>query len=246
MARSNLTRHFVLATLVSLLGLDLRSAEACSCRPPPTAEVALSGSDAVFEARVVSVSAPPASGIGSTGTPVTVKLAVLRAWKGADIDAGRDVTISTPSGGATCGFGFQPNETYLVYAVRADGGTLATNICMRTKRSADAAADITALTAAAASPTPAQTTPTSAPTSTPTSAPAADVPPFEANPGVPAVVSSAPPPPPPGPKPVPKAGANAGCALSPSDLEASAGAGALTALGLALAAAALRRPRKPN
>lgn len=142
----------VALSLASALGLSLaaREADACSCRPPPPPERALEAAEAVFEARV---SAPPTSksaagGTASSADEARVALKILRAWKGAGVEAGRDVTLVTPSGSAACGYGFKAGESYVIYAARSPSGDLATNICTRTRRSQDAAEDVAALDAA--------------------------------------------------------------------------------------------------
>jgi hypothetical protein len=252
------------AALASALSLSLslsllltsREAEACSCRPPPPPERALEAAEAVFEARV---SSPPttksgAGGVASTADETRVPLKVLRAWKGAGVEAGRDVTLLTPSGSASCGYGFKAGESYVIYAARSPSGDLATNICTRTRRSQDAAEDVAALDAAVkagggATPAPTGTSDTGgsgAPGGPPTPGGSAAEPPPGGGSAPPATGGEAGSPPPgggasPPGSAAPSGGGCAGCATAP----AGEGAGAFLAPALALGlAAGLRRARR--
>jgi hypothetical protein len=83
--------------------------------------------------------------VGGHDKVVTIR--VDRAWKGVEAET---VTVRTPSGDGPCGYAFQKDQAYLVYANRpeAEGDAkpqLHTNICTRTKPMADAKDDLAAL-----------------------------------------------------------------------------------------------------
>jgi len=231
---------------IAALAADPRDASACSCRPPPPPDAALVAADAVFEARVGAVStAGNATGIASTGSDVQISLTVLRTWKGAAVVVGREVNVVTPSGSASCGFGFQPNETYLVYASRLESGAFATNICTRTRRSRDATDDFTALDAAGgANPGSGGATSSGAGGgSSSGGSTTGDVPPFEADSKVPSIVADAGSTPGPTPPAATPSRGCAGCAVPSSDAGAAGGL-AVIALGAAIAWRRARRARR--
>ncbi|MGD8860941.1 MAG: MYXO-CTERM sorting domain-containing protein [Myxococcales bacterium] len=120
-----------------LFGLGSAStARACSCRSPAPPAEAREAAAAVFEGRVISVErGEPAGG------PVRVKLSVVRTFGG---DLGEVVTVRTGGSSAACGFGFQQDQSYLVYASEHDG-QLQVSLCSRTRAMADAAEDLKVL-----------------------------------------------------------------------------------------------------
>ncbi len=67
-----------------------------------------------------------------------VRLSVDEAFRG--VEPGQ-IEVLTGLGEADCGFGFRQAQQYLVYAIEFEG-KLVTNICMRTKDIAKAAADL--------------------------------------------------------------------------------------------------------
>lgn len=110
-------------------------AQACSCLAPPAPKIALEQSAAVFVGRVTSVE----KGTGSN----TFQFAVSKKWKGVKGDV---ATVVSGSNSAACGIVFDNDRDYLIYAYKIkDSDKLATNLCMRTKRVADAAADLAEL-----------------------------------------------------------------------------------------------------
>jgi MYXO-CTERM domain-containing protein len=124
-----------MATVLVGLG-SASSARACSCRPPAPPAEAREAAAAVFEGRVISIErGEPAGG------PIRVKLSVVRTF-GADL--GEVVTVRTGGSSAACGFGFQQDESYLVYASEHDG-QLQVSLCSRTRPMADAAEDLKVL-----------------------------------------------------------------------------------------------------
>jgi len=71
-----------------------------------------------------------------------VVLIVDRAWKGVVRDS---VVIWTGTGSGDCGYPFQVNERYLVFAAAADSGAFSTGICTLTQPLAAAGAYVRAL-----------------------------------------------------------------------------------------------------
>jgi hypothetical protein len=123
--------------LCSAWSLQSAKAHACSCAPSTPLE-ALARATHVFEGRVVAVSEP-------ADTPVPhreVTLAVVRAWKG--VEAVERIVIKTARDGATCGYGFATDTSYLVYARATDGVPWA-SLCGGTRPMAEADADLQVL-----------------------------------------------------------------------------------------------------
>lgn len=126
--------RYTLAIAALLLGLaSADPARACSCAPPPEPQQALASATAVFTGTVLAVD--------TTQTNRQVRLRVEGIWKGAKCG---EVTIVTGLNDADCGFDFQVGTSYLIYADRTQG-KLSTNICSRTKATAQASEDLTAL-----------------------------------------------------------------------------------------------------
>ena len=110
-------------------------AQACSCKPPPAPKIALGQSAAVFVGRVTSVA--------HSNNSNTFQFAVSKKWKGV---AGDVATVASNDNSAACGIVFDRDRDYLVYAFKNKGDDqLQTNLCTRTKRVTDAAADLAEL-----------------------------------------------------------------------------------------------------
>lgn len=122
------------------------TAHACSCVPPGKPAEELEGHAAVFAGQVVSVdhSFEPGSAALNAEDRTTVEFAVNTVWKG-DVD--RNLKITTPPTGGSCGVAFAEGEEYVVYAYDSsygDGG-YSTSICSRTNLVNNAAEDLDAL-----------------------------------------------------------------------------------------------------
>lgn len=115
-------------------------ARACKCAEPPAAPVAASNAAAVFEGRVTAIQP-----VGSDD--LVVSLEVVRAWKGAK--SLEHVQVRTRKDSAACGFPFEKDESYLVYADSVpkenDLPELSVLRCGRTRVITDADADIAEL-----------------------------------------------------------------------------------------------------
>lgn len=110
---------------------------ACTCAPPGTPTEELQKSDAVFIGSVIDL------------TPVNrdqsgiflfhkIKFEVKSSWKGVDLG---EVIVTTAAQSGMCGFAFEQDSTYLVYAF-AQGDSLLTNICTRTRSLSQAKEDL--------------------------------------------------------------------------------------------------------
>jgi hypothetical protein len=113
------------AFFLILTGLNLSNQEvyACSCVASNSAEK-LARSDAVFLGRVIDVGGTRNREIGKVRE---YTFTVDQAWKG---QLTKTTTIFSNDGaGASCGFKFKNNESYLVYSFKGDSGDLETNLC---------------------------------------------------------------------------------------------------------------------
>ena len=120
---------------------------ACSCAQPGTPCAAFERTDAaIFVGTVIGVSPPAAD---SDATPalrfVSVRFSVVEAFRGMP---GSTAVVSTPDNSGSCGYPFEPGESYLVYASRGADG-LHTSVCSRTGRLSDTRDDLELLREAA-------------------------------------------------------------------------------------------------
>ncbi|PRP91812.1 hypothetical protein ENSA5_52490 [Enhygromyxa salina] len=133
-----------LTLLPAALVLAPSEAAACSCIPTPGALESARDSDAVFAAKLVSVSDAPKAGPHDLETK-NVTFEVTRTFKG-QLDA--QININTAANSAACGRNYgDPGSEWLVYARIDDQGQARDNLCSRTRPLADAAADIVELEA---------------------------------------------------------------------------------------------------
>jgi len=95
---------------------------ACSCKEL-TPEESRDEADLVFAGTVTEIDRPLF--VLSSADPVTVTLAVSRAYKG---EVATRMTLTTPLDGASCGYPFVEGKEYLVFA-RRDGGEITTSLC---------------------------------------------------------------------------------------------------------------------
>jgi hypothetical protein len=135
-----LRRTLLAAAAVLPLLATAPSAEACSCTPPGSPRAELEHADAVFTGRVVAVEAEDEE---SGFRRLAVRFALDAAWKG--VPAGDEVTVKTAEQSAACGYSFEPEEEYLVYAYASDAGGLTTGLCTRNAPLSQADEDLAAL-----------------------------------------------------------------------------------------------------
>jgi hypothetical protein len=93
----------------------------CSC-PERTAEDDFKNADAVFDGQVLRIKPVNYDNI--------VHFKVLNVYKGEKKEF-LDVATAKDTG-AMCGFGFEINKNYKVYASKEEGGLLHTSICWKT------------------------------------------------------------------------------------------------------------------
>ena len=119
-----------------------KTAYACSCIIPESPSDSLLKSDAVFSGKVVKIEEEhPSYPLFSSIDPVWVTFDVDRVWKGPNDVS---ITIQTPQSSASCGYGFEENKAYLVYANR-NGDVLDVSLCSRTNLVSEAAEDFDGL-----------------------------------------------------------------------------------------------------
>jgi hypothetical protein len=114
-------------------------ADACSCIGARPACQALWDPGAVFTGKVVSIESRANAGPEFFGSRL-VRFEVAEAFRGVSTAV---VEASTGSGGGDCGYPFVVGQSYLVYALQADGSqALTTGICSRTRPLSEAAEDL--------------------------------------------------------------------------------------------------------
>ena len=129
------TLTLIVAIFVAVASAPSR-AHACTC-VPSTVQAAYDGSVAVFEGFVKEVGEPQ-SDTPEVGPRRTIRMAVVSSWKGAE---GEEITVFTAADSAMCGYTFQAEHSYLVYASSGPGG-LEVSLCSRTKPMGEAGEDL--------------------------------------------------------------------------------------------------------
>ena len=117
------------------------SAWACHCmssREPPCQ--AAWAADAVFVGRVLDIIdvEPDRSRVETLFNRRVVRLAIIESFRGTQ---GTIIEIRTGRGGGDCGFPFEAQQDYLIYA-HLNGGALTAVTCSRTRLLKDAAEDL--------------------------------------------------------------------------------------------------------
>ena len=107
------------------------STYACSCLPPEPPQQALQDADAVFAGRVLRIESLPDHN-------VRVVLEVEEQWKG---NLGSRVELMTANNSAACGFNFDREKRYVVYARRYENSQH-TGLCDRTAQLESAQEDL--------------------------------------------------------------------------------------------------------
>jgi hypothetical protein len=126
--RSRLTL-FVFLLVLPVLSITTAPVYACSCAPPPPPAEALEQATAVFAGTVTHIDVPGGDVI-STADPVAVTFAVETVWKGPVEPI---LLVTTARSSISCGYHFDLNQSYLVYAYGSEGN-LETGLCSRTTR----------------------------------------------------------------------------------------------------------------
>ncbi len=137
---SKIARIILIAGLLaSHLLLPARPTFACSCMAPAPPGEALEQADAVFAGRITE--GPQRGGSMDGVAGVAYRFEVSEVWKG---DAPSDTWVQTAPDSAACGYNFEADREYLVYAT-AQGGEFHTNLCTRTALLGDAVEDLDTL-----------------------------------------------------------------------------------------------------
>ena len=138
-------------TLALMLGVlwlfgNTEQAYACKCVVPGSPSEELEKFDAVFAGKVLSIehSFDPDTPSRSPGDHTTVGFAVNTVWKGV-VD--KNIDLTTPPTGGSCGFAFVEEEEYIVYAYEGteENANLNVSFCGRTAPLGEAQADLDAL-----------------------------------------------------------------------------------------------------
>lgn len=114
--------------------VDVSSSYACSCIPPGSVTEELEKSAAVFRGKVLQKEVQNQN----DSTPVAVQLEVKESWKGTNQ---ANVVVYTALHSAACGYEFEVNKEYIIYAYEQNGKWHVT-LCSRTAPVESAAEDI--------------------------------------------------------------------------------------------------------
>jgi len=94
----------------------------CSCQEPPPPEEAYEEADVVLSGKVINMN------LDDSGYYFEVSIQTIDVWKGDVLD---EIIILTETSSDACGYNFQINNEYLIYAYSYNSG-IYTNICTRT------------------------------------------------------------------------------------------------------------------
>lgn len=126
---------FLSIFLFAALFMSLGNTYACSCMMPADPLTSLENSESVFSGTVKSIS--------NKDMINTVEFEVATVWKW--IEPTR-ITVKTAEQSATCGYNFEEDEDYIVYAYEQNDGELRVSLCSRTALLKNAQEDVKALT----------------------------------------------------------------------------------------------------
>jgi len=107
---------------ILFISLLIGFAYPCSCIEPPPPEEAYEDADLVFSGLVTNIV------LDASGYYYEVTFQIIDIWKGEYLE---EITVLTELFSDTCGYPFQINNEYLVYAYTYSWG-IYTNICTRT------------------------------------------------------------------------------------------------------------------
>ena len=127
-----------------LANYSTNEAHACSCMAPESPTKELEKFQAVFLGKVINIEETrPSEPLYSSMDPVLVAFDVDKIWKGLESIENSTVVISTAVSSASCGFYFEENLEYVVYAHQyAKDDQLEVSLCSRTNLALNAAEDI--------------------------------------------------------------------------------------------------------
>src|SRR5688572_5968525 len=150
-----MSKKFLLASLLLLAAGLFQPTFACSCRESGPPCEAWGSADGVFLGRVVAITAverPVADPVfrNYTHTSLRVRFEVEAGFRGVE---GRTVELETDADfGGGCGYAFEMNRRYVVYAHKGSDNVLSTSICSRTRRAENAAEDLSFLSGVGTAP----------------------------------------------------------------------------------------------
>jgi len=107
---------------ILFISLLIGFAYPCSCLEPPPPEEAYEDADVVFSGQVTNIV------VDGSGYYYEVTFQTIDVWKGEIFD---EIIILTETSSDACGYNFQINNEYLIYAYSYNSG-IYTNICTRT------------------------------------------------------------------------------------------------------------------
>ncbi|WP_409973740.1 hypothetical protein [Bacillus sp. Bva_UNVM-123] len=111
---------------------------ACDCVEPYPVKDELNRSSAVFSGKVVKIEDENKNKLfQSSADPIAVQFEVKETWKGLNQ---KQILVYTERSSASCGYEFDLNNEYLVFAMEVDG-QLKVSLCSRTKLLSAAASD---------------------------------------------------------------------------------------------------------
>ena len=125
---------------------SFNEAHACSCIAPEDPKKEREKFQVVFSGTVTYVEETnPSESLFSGVDPVLVTFDVERIWKGLE-DKNSNVTITTSASSASCGFYFQENVEYVVYAYQHEADNqIQVSLCSRTNTIENAQEDLNEL-----------------------------------------------------------------------------------------------------
>lgn len=141
MTGSQLSVLFSFALVLTSLFANgmMKDAYACSCIAPDSPRKEMEKFDAVFSGKIAKIEERhPSAPMYSSADPVIVTFDVDAVWKGPQ---DKTITIHTAQSSASCGYEFEDNQTYIVYATENDN-RLYVSLCSRTSLIEDASQDI--------------------------------------------------------------------------------------------------------
>ncbi|MYL57218.1 hypothetical protein GLW20_06845 [Virgibacillus halodenitrificans] len=131
-----------LIIFIFLLSIYPTTSDACSCLEPGPPKEELKRSSAVFSGKVIKqIDENENNLIQSSADKIATILKVDKTWKGIK---DTEVVVHTERSSASCGFEFNLNNSYLVYATKKDD-KLHVSLCSRTTSLTEATEDLTEL-----------------------------------------------------------------------------------------------------
>lgn len=130
-----------MTTFFFLFNYSPTTTYACSCVGPNTVEEEFERSAAVFSGKVVDIEDKKSMFNLSSAALIAVKFEVEESWKGLNQ---KQMTVYTAISTDSCGYDFNLNTAYLVYAYESDGA-YNVGLCSRTTPLLTAEKDISEL-----------------------------------------------------------------------------------------------------